>query len=115
MSFSFPSAGSNEAVSYDLTSHSPFSYDTNGKPMFMVGNGTVQSWSPSSDLAPGQVFRPVELTTAALPAPGANASGEIVIITSRVVGRPGSAMTVKVSDSGDVDHDVATIETARRG
>lgn len=111
LSFSFSIvAGGTEAGSYDLISHSPFSYDVSGKPVFMTASG-----SPSSETlatTPGALFKPTEFTTAALPTTTAMGTGEIVVITSRVVGRPGSAMSVQVIDAEDTEHDVATIETA---
>lgn len=111
MTFSFTGvAGGTEAGSYDLISRSPFSYNTSGKPVFMTGSGTVSTQTIAT--TPGVLFQPTELVTTTLPTTATTGTGEIVIITSRVVGRSGSAMTVRVSDSGQADHDVFTIETA---
>lgn len=111
MTFDFTGmAGGSEAGSYDLISRSPFSYDVNGKPVFMTGSGTVSSQTVT--MMPGTLFKPTELATGALPSTATTGTGEIVIITSRIVGRSGSTMTVQVSDDGQDDHDVFTVETA---
>ena len=107
MPFSFtPVSGGTEAGSYDLVSYSPLSYDTSGKPVVMTASGTFSDQTIAT--APGTLFKPSDLTTASL----ATGTGEIVVVSSRVVGRAGSAMTVRVSDDGQEDHDVFTIESA---
>ncbi|WP_176556088.1 DUF11 domain-containing protein [Rubellimicrobium rubrum] len=114
LSFAFPGAGGTETGSgYDLISHSPFSFDVNGKPVLMTASGTPTTQTIT--MSPGALFKPNEEVTLGLPALGASSRGEIVVVTSRIVGRAGSSMTVTVSDAGDEDHDVFTIENAAGG